>query len=130
MLYKYIYYKIYEWSKERIDPTAPQITTTIILSLFPLSILYVLLRIFSYLNFYSFDMSFTISSTFIMFGVIFLILVVFNQIYFFAYNDWKEIILYFRNTDVSMKMKRYAKFYIIFCTSVYAVLFFFLGYKF
>jgi len=130
MFYKYTYYKIYEWIKDRIDPTAPQITATIILSLFPLAILYILLRLLSYLNFYNFDMSFTTSSTFIIFGIIFLVLLVLNQLYFFALNDWKGIIIFFRKNEISDKLKMVANIYIVFCTSVYFILFMFLGYNF
>lgn len=128
MFYKYTYYKIYEWIRVRFDPFAPQITTTIILSLFPLAILYLPLRLLSYLNFYNFEMKFTTSSTFIVFGIIFLALLVFNQLYFFALNEWKEIILFFRKNDISDKIKITANVYIVFCTSVYFILFIFLGY--
>ncbi len=130
MLYDYIYFRVYEWTSKMIDPFAPQITTTIILSIFPLSIFYLILRILSYLSIYDFEMSITTSTTFILFGIIFLILLVINQIYFFAYKNWKEIILYFRKNEVTKRIKTYTKIYIIFCTSIYAILFLFLGYKF
>jgi hypothetical protein len=130
MLYKYIYFKVYEWIKERIDPTAPQITSTIILSLFPLSILYVVFRFLSYLGVYKLNLSHTTSSAFIVFIVLFVLLIIINQIYFFALNDWKEIILFFRKNEISNKLKIIANVYIVFCTSVYFILFLFLGYSF
>jgi hypothetical protein len=113
-----------------IDPFAPQITTTIILSLFPLSIFYLILKILSLLSIYNFEMDFTTSNTFILFGAIFLILLVANQIYFFAYKNWKEIIVYFRKNEVTSRIKNLTKIYIVFSTSIYAILFLFLGFKF
>jgi len=130
MLYDYIFFKVYEWTSKMIDPFAPQITSTIILSLFPLSIIYLILKFLSYLNIYNFEMSFTTNKTFILFGIIFLIILILNQIYFFAYKNWKDIIIYFRKNEVTKRIKTYSKIYIIFCNSIYAILFFFLGYKF
>jgi hypothetical protein len=130
MLYDHIYFKIYEWVSKMIDPFGPQITTTIILSIFPLSIFYLILKILSLLSIYNFEMGFTTSDTFILFGVIFLILLVVNQIYFFAYKNWKEIIIYFRKNEVTNRVKNLTKIYIVVCTSIYAILFLFLGYKF
>ncbi len=130
MLYKYIYYKFYSWASNYFDPFAPQITATIILSLLPLSIPYVFFRLFDYLSIYHFDMSLTTSSTFIIFIVLFVLLIIFNQIYFFALNDWKKIILFFRKNEISDKLRLVANIYIVFCTSVYFILFMFLGYNF
>lgn len=130
MLYDYIYFKIYEWVSKMIDPFAPQITTTIILSIFPLSLFYLLLKILSLIGIYNFEMGFTTSNTFILFGAIFLILIVANQIYFFIYKNWKEIIRYFRKNEVTNLVKNLTKIYIVVCTSIYAILFLFLGYKF
>ena len=113
-----------------IDPFAPQITTTIILSIFPLSIFYLILKTLSLLNIYNFEMDFTTSTTFILFGIIFLIFLVVNQIYFFAYKNWKELIIYFRKNEVTRRIKNLTKIYIVVCTSIYAILFLFLGYKF
>lgn len=130
MLYDYIYFKIYEWVSKMIDPFAPQITTTIILSLFPLSIFYLLLKMLSLLSIFNYEMNFTTSNTFIMFGVIFLILLFVNQVYFFAYKNWKEIIIFFRKNEVTNRIKNYTRIYIAVCTSIYAILFLFLGYNF
>lgn len=130
MLYKYIYYKFYNWSINYFDPFAPQITATFILSLSPLSIIYVLFRFLSLLGIYHFDMSTTTKATFIVFLVLLILLIIFNQIYFFAINNWKEIILFFRKNEISNKLKLAANVYIIFCTSVYFILFIFLGYDF
>ena len=130
MLYDYIYFKIYEWVSKMIDPFAPQITTTIILSIFPLSIFYLVLKILSFFSIYNFEMSFTTSNTFILFGIIFLVLLIINQFYFFAFKNWKEVIIYFRKNEVSNRIKIYSKISIIVCISISAVLFLFLGYKF
>ena len=44
MIYKYIFYKIYQWISQWIDTFGPQCTTTLILSLLPVSILYSILH--------------------------------------------------------------------------------------
>jgi len=125
MIYQYIFFKYYQWTSKWFDPFIPQITTTIILSLSPLAILYSILRLAGYLNIYQFSMS---SYTVTIFFVIFILLLVSNQIYFFPYYNWKEIILYFREHEISGKSKTIAYVYIIYCTSVYFILFMFLGY--
>lgn len=89
MLYDYIYLKVYEWISKMIAPFALQITSTIILSLFPLSIIYLILKFLSYLNIYNYEMSFTTNKTVLLFRIIFLIILILNQIYFFAYKNWK-----------------------------------------
>jgi len=127
MLYDYIFYKMYEWISKMIDPFMPQVTTTIILSSFPLSILYLVLYIPDLLGIYNFEIGFSTSSFFILFIVLFIILVIVNQVYFFVYKNWKEIILYFRKNEVTKRIKNYSKIYIVFCISIYAVLFLFLG---
>jgi hypothetical protein len=130
MFYDYLYFKIYEWVRKTIDPFVPQITATLILSIFPMSLLYLLLKIFSFLSIYNLDISFTTSNTFILFGLVFLILLVANQIYFLAYKNWKEIIIYFKKNEVSSRIKYLTNIYIIVCTLICAILFLFLGYKF
>ncbi len=130
MIYKYIFYKIYHWVNNWFDPIAPKITTTLILSLLPLSILYTILRIVSYLNIFQFSMRDTRSPIVIAFAVILIVLIAFNQVYFFSYNNWKEIIIFFREHEIPRKSKIAANVYIIFCTSIYIILFMFLGYNF
>lgn len=130
MIYKYIFYKFYSWAREWYDPFVPQITATLILSLLPLSIPYSILLLASYLNIIQFSMDYITSPFVIAFIVIFILLVVFNQIYFFAYNNWKQIILFFRENDISKWSKIAAYLYIIFCTSVYFILLIFFGYDF
>ncbi len=130
MIYKYIFYKFYSWACEWYDPFAPQITATLILSLLPLSILYTILLLASYLDIIQFSMDYISSPFVVAFIVIFISLVIINQIYFFAYNNWKEIILFFRKNDISKRSKIAAYIYIIFCSSVYFLLFIFFGYNF
>lgn len=130
MIYKYIFYKFYQWAREWFDPFAPQISSTLILSLLPLSILYLIVRLAGILDLLQFDMNTTLSPMVISFVVIFALLVLFNQIYFFVYYNWRDIILYFRENEISKSTKIIANVYIVLCTSVYAFLFLFLGYEF
>ncbi len=130
MLYDYIYFKVYMWVSKRIDPFVPQITATIALSLFPLSIVYLVLKILSHLGIYDFEMSFTTSSTFILVVVLLLLLLVLNSIYFFGYKNWKEIINYFRKNKVTKQINIYSNIYILFCTSIIIFFLLFFGYNF
>jgi predicted nucleic acid-binding Zn ribbon protein len=113
-----------------IDPFVSQVTATIILSIFPFSIFYQVLKILSALGIYNFEMSFTTSFTFILFGVMFLILLAVNQIYFFVYNNWEEIIIYFRKNEVTKRIKNFTILYIGFCVLICTIFLFFFGYKF
>lgn len=130
MLYDYIYFKVYKWISKMIDPFVSQVTATIILSIFPFSIFYQVLKILSALGIYNFEMSFTTSFTFILFGVMFLILLAVNQIYFFVYNNWEEIIIYFRKNEVTKRIKNFTILYIGFCVLICTIFLFFFGYKF
>ena len=130
MIYKYVFYKFYEWIRNWFDPFAPQVTTTLVMSLMPLSLLYLALRIAALLNLIAFDMRSAISPLVIAFAVIFLLLIIFNQIYFFSYYKWKEIILYFRANEISKSTKIAAYVYIAFTASIYFILFLFLGIEF
>lgn len=123
MLYNYIYYRVYEFTSKLMDPFAPQFTATLILSAFPLSILYVILRVLSLFGDYNFKMNYTSSSTFILFAVSFVVLLAANQLYFFAYKNWKEIIVYFREHEAPGRVKFAAIIYIVICASIWTLLF-------
>lgn len=105
-----------------MDPFAPQFTSTLIMSFFPLSILYVILRALSLLGDYNFQMNYTTSSTFVIFAVIFVLLFVAHQVYFFVYKSWKEIIVYFRENDAPGRVKFPAIIYIVICASIWTLL--------
>lgn len=130
MIYKYIFYKIYECGINWFDPTAPQISTTIILSFFPFTILVPVFRLIKYFNIPLFSSSSQDGFPTTLFVMMFIFILVFNIVYFFSYHNWKEIIIFFRNNEISKKTKVIAKFYIVYCTSIIAYLFLFLGFEF
>lgn len=130
MIYKFIYYKYYQWISEWLEPFAPQITSTLAMALLPLSILYPIIRLFIYLNIVHLSFSYSTNPIVVAYVIVFILLLAFNQIYFFVFNNWKEIILSFRKNEVSKKCKISAYVIIIYSTTVYLILFLFLGYNF
>jgi hypothetical protein len=123
MFYKYLYYKMYSWLKSGIEPFYPQVSSVMILTLLPVSNLYLILYILSLLNMYQFDGSFIDSSTAKIFIVVFVSLFVFNQLYFFWINNWKEMILFFKTNNVSRKLNIAINIYVIFSISSYVLIY-------
>jgi hypothetical protein len=130
MFYKFIYYKYYQWISESIDPFAPQITSLLMISLLPLSTIYSFIRVIHTLHISQIKIGYTTNPIIIVLIVLFIILFIFNQIYFFVINNWKELILFFRENEISRKKKIVAYIIIIYSTIVYAVFFIFLGFNF
>jgi len=125
MIYKYIYYKFYSWSANSFDPFAPQLTSTFLITLFPLSNLYIILYLLNHLGFYQFSGSYINSATTIIIITVFISLLLFNQLYFFWINKWEEIVAIFKNTKVSRKINLIAIIYIIFSLGSYILLYLF-----
>jgi len=125
MIYKYIYYKFYYWAKKWFDPFAPQLTSTFLITLLPISNLYVILYLLNYFGMYQFQGSYINSSTTVIIITVFVSLLVFNQLYFFWINKWREIIILFENKNVSNKVNLIVNIYIIFSISSYILVYLF-----
>lgn len=113
MLYKYIYFKFYDWGAHWFDPFTPQVTAAIIMSLLPVSNLFFILYFLDYFNLYDFKAKTINSDTFIIFIVLFIALLLFNQLYFFWVNKWKEIIKYFKENEAPAGIKTITISYVI-----------------
>ena len=125
MYYKFMYYKIYCWLKNGIEPYYPQVSSVMILTLLPLSNLYVILEILNYFGVYQFSGSYINSATTVIIITVLLSLFVFNQLYFFWINKWREIIVFFNDKNISSKINLSINFYILFSISSYVLLYIF-----
>ena len=130
MLYKYLFYKVYEYISKWFDPFVPQVTTTIALSLSPLSIIYLVLYLMNSLGVLKFSLGKTTEFGFIFFIAFFILLLIINQLYFFAFINWQDIIIYFRKNKTSKKTKIFVNIYLIISLTIYSFALLFLGYNF
>jgi len=98
------------------------------MSFLPLSVLYSVLIGLRLLGLMEITFEYIGNTETIVFGVIFLLLLVFNQVYFFSINNWREVIVFFRARELSGKPKLIAYIYLSLTGFIYIVLFLFLGY--
>lgn len=113
MLYKYIYFRLYYLVRRTVDPSGPQITAAIIMSLLPVLNLYFVLYFLDFFELLSIDTEFVTQGTLKILIIMFFSLLVYNILHFFWINKWREVIEQFKGKDNSNRLNKISKGYII-----------------
>ncbi len=121
--YKYIFYRIYSYLKEGNWALYPHIETILILTILPVFNLLLILYLLSLLNLYVINFGFINSHTSKLLIVVFAVIFVFNNLYFFFVSNWKEIIISFRKqrklSGIDKILYLYVLFSIVSLSTVY-----------
>ncbi len=113
MLYKFIYYQFYKWTKKQYGDEYPQFyAINIICLLITINIL-VGLKILSSFEILEISMSFIKENTLVAIIYILIPLYLFNSIYFFYINKWWKIIEDFEKKKVDFRINLFYKVYIL-----------------
>jgi len=123
--YKYIFYKLYRWSSDGWEPYFPQFNSVFIISLFPLSHVYLVLVLLNYFGVEEYSAQYLYSPSAKILIIVFVSIFLFNHLYFFWINQWKSIIEYFKKNEVPSKMKTISNIYMIFCVTSFVIVYFF-----
>jgi len=113
MFYKYIFYKLYNWSSNGWEPYFPQFNSIFVISLLPLSNIYLILVLLDYFGIQEYSDQYIYSPSIKVLIVVFVSTLLFNQLYFFWINQWKSIIEYFNQNEVSSKTNVISNIYLI-----------------
>ena len=124
MFYKCIFYKLYNWSRNCWEPYFPQFNSIFVISLLPLSNIYLILVLLDYFGIQEYSDQYIYSPSIKVLVVVFVSTLLFNQLYFFWINQWKSIIKYFNQNEVSSKTNVISNIYLIFSVLSYLVFFF------
>ena len=124
MFYKYIFYKLYNWSSNGWEPYFPQFNSIFVISLLPLSNIYLILVLLDYFGIQEYSDQYIYSPSIKVLVVVFVSTLLFNQLYFFWINQWKSIIKYFNQNEVSSKTNVISNIYLIFSVLSYLIIFF------
>ena len=124
MVYKYIFYKLYNWSSNGWEPYFPQFNSIFVISLLPLSNIYLILVLLDYFGIQEYSDQYIYSPSIKVLVVVFVSTLLFNQLYFFWINQWKSIIEYFNQNEVSSKTNVISNIYLIFSVLSYLIIFF------
>lgn len=124
MFYKYIFYKLYNWSSNGWEPYFPQFNSIFVISLLPLSNIYLILVLLDYFGIQEYSDQYIYSPSIKVLVVVFVSTFLFNQLYFFWINQWRSIIEYFNQNEVSSKTNVISNIYLIFSVLSYLIIFF------
>ena len=125
MLYKYIYYKLYKWAWKVENQLYPNLAAIYLLSLLILSNTYLILVLLDLIGIYEYNAKYIYSPSAEILIIAFIADLIFNHIYFFGINKWRDIISYFRNNEADSKLRILSNVYIIFSIGSYLILYLF-----
>ena len=122
MLYNYIFFKLYKWSRRSgwyiLGPQGA--LTLLTLSIFYNA--YFILFLLGLFKISTFDIKFIYSPSTKILIVVSVSMYLFNNLYFYWINKWKEIINYYNNYKVSSKMRFLSNTYIIFSVTSFLII--------
>jgi len=124
MFYKYIFYKLYNWSIFGGNDFYPHLGATYFLTLLILSNAYFILVLLDKLQIFKFNGDFIYSISAKILIVVFVSMLLFNHLYFFWINKWREVVKYFKNKNVSTKLKWLSNTYIGFSILSFLIIYF------
>ena len=114
MLYNYIFFKLYKWSRRSgwyiLGPQGA--LTLLTLSIFYNA--YLILFLLDLFKISRFDSKYIYSPTAKILIVVFVSMYLYNNLHFYWINKWKEIVIYFNNNEASSKIRLLSNTYIIF----------------
>ena len=127
MFYKYTFYKLYKWAGIGVgeDTFYPHLGATYLLTLLILSNAYFILVLLDKFQILKYNGDFIYSSSVKILIVVFVSMLLFNHLYFFWINKWREIIKYFKNNNISSKTKLLSNTYIGFSVLSFLIVYFF-----
>ena len=127
MFYKYTFYKLYKWTRGGLegDSFYPHLSAIFLLTLLILSNAYFILVMLDKLHIFKFNGNFIYSPSAKILIVVFVSMYLFNHMYFFWVNKWKEIINYFKDNKVSSKIKLLSIVYIGFSVLSFLIIYLF-----
>ncbi len=129
MFYKYTYYKLYKWSRGNslvnVPYLYPHISAIYFLTLLILSNAYFLLVLLDKLQIFKFDGDFIHSPSAKILLTVFISMLLFNHLYFYWINKWREVIDYFKNNNISTKIKLFSHTYILFSVFSFLIIYLF-----
>ena len=125
MFYKYTFYKLYKWFGVEGDAIYQPLGAIFNLTLLILSNAYFVLVLLDKLQIFKFNGNFIYSPSAKILIAVFVSMYLFNHLYFLWINKWKEIVIYFKNNNVSSKIKLLANIYIGFSVLSFLVIYLF-----
>ena len=125
MLYKYIYFKLYKWAWKGENLLYPNLGAIYSLTLLILSNTYLILVLLDLVGIYKYNGEYIYSPSSEILIIVFIFALIFNHLYFFWINKWRDIISYFKNNDACTKLKILSNVYIIFSICSFLILYLF-----
>ena len=127
MFYKYTFYKLYKWAGLGVGENAfyPQLDAMYLLTLLILSNAYFILVLLDRLKILNFDGDFVYSFSAKIIIAVFLSILLFNHLYFFWINKWRDVIYYFKTKSISSSIKIISNTYIGFSILSFLIIYFF-----
>jgi hypothetical protein len=125
MFYKYTFYKLYKWSRFGENDYYPHLGAIYFLTLLILSNAYFILVLLDKYQILKFNGDFIYSISAKILIAVFVSMLLFNYIYFFWINRWKEIINYFNTNNISKQIKLLSNTYIGFSIMSFLIIYFF-----
>jgi len=122
MFYKYFFFKLYNCLSNGWKPYFPEFNSMFLISLFPLLNIYLILVLLNYFNIHEYNYQYINSLSAKILIIVFVSIFSFNQLYFFLISQWKSIIKYFNQNEVSSRMNAISNIDIIFCISSFAII--------
>jgi hypothetical protein len=125
MFYKYTFYKLYKWSRFGENDFYPHLGATYLLTLLILSNAYFILVLLDKFQIFKFNGDFIYSISAKILIAVFVSMLLFNHLYFFWINKWRDIINYFKNHNIPTKVKLLSNIYIVFSILSFLIIYFF-----
>lgn len=125
MFYKYTFYKLYKWTGVIEKTVYQHLGATYFLTLLILSNVYFILVLLDRFQILKFDGDFIYSPSAKILIVVFVSMFLFNHLYFFWINKWREIIKYFKDNNISSKIELLSNTYISFSVLSFLIIYFF-----
>lgn len=125
MFYKYTFYILYKWTGIGENAFYPQLGATYLLTLLLLSNAYFILVLLDKLQILKYDGNFVYSLSAKILISVFVSMLLFNHLYFFWINKWREIVNNFKVNSVSSKIKLLSNTYIGFSILCFLIIYFF-----
>jgi hypothetical protein len=116
MFYKYTFYKLFKWARVGSWENAsyPHLSAIYLLALLILSNAYFILVLLDKLQLFKFNGDFIYSTSAKILFAVFISTLLFNHLYFYWINKWREIVNYFKDNNVSSKINSLSNIYIAF----------------
>jgi hypothetical protein len=127
MFYNYIFYRLYNWVKAGIVENTfyPHLGAIYLFTLLLLSNAYFILTLLDRVHILKYEGDFIYSPSTKILIAVFVSMFLFNHLYFFWINKWREVVDYFKNNIVSSKIKILSNTYIAFSVLSFIIIYFF-----